>query len=91
MENNPPRLSGAAKWLLIFGLFLVANSAYVAAFGDPTLFYVANALLHPLLGIVAAILLVVFVCAPPRAFRRGRRASITGLFLALAAWLRYLS
>ena len=61
MENNPPRLSGAAKWLLIFGLLLVANSAYLAAFGDPTLFYVANALLHPSLGIIAAILLVVFV------------------------------
>ena len=61
MENSPPRLSGAAKWLLIFGLFLVANSAYLAAFGDPSLFYVANALLHPLLGIIAGILLVVFI------------------------------
>src|SRR5208283_4182203 len=61
MENSNPHLSGAARWLLIFGLFLVANSAYLAAFGDPSLFYVANALLHPLLGIVAAILLVVFM------------------------------
>ena len=61
MENSHPRLSSAAKWLLIFGLFLVANSAYLAAFGDPSLFYVANALLHPLLGIIAGILLVVFI------------------------------
>src|SRR5579862_5557362 len=60
MDNNPSRLSGVAKWLLIFGLVLVANSAYVAAFGEPTLLYVANSLLHPVLGIVAAILLVVF-------------------------------
>jgi tetratricopeptide (TPR) repeat protein len=60
MENGHMRLSDAAKWLLIFGLFLVANSAYLAAFGDPTLFYVGNALLHPLLGIIAAILLVIF-------------------------------
>jgi len=69
MENGkpslpaPPALSGAAKWLLIVGLLLIANSAYLAAFGDPTLFYVANALLHPALGIVAAILLVVFLSA----------------------------
>ncbi len=61
MENSHPRLSSAAKWLLIFGLFLVANSAYLAAFGDPSLFYVGNALLHPLLGIIAGILLVVFI------------------------------
>ncbi|HXW15617.1 MAG TPA: multiheme c-type cytochrome, partial [Terriglobia bacterium] len=83
MENNPPRLSGAAKWLLIFGLFLVANSAYVAAFGDPTLFYVANALLHPLLGIIAAILLVVFI-ARHRELFAGKAGAITTLVLALA-------
>jgi len=84
MENNSPRLSGAAKWLLIFGLFLVANSAYVAAFGDPTLFYVANALLHPLLGIVAAILLVVFVSRQRELFG-GTAGILTGLPLAVAA------
>jgi hypothetical protein len=61
MENSHSRLSSAAKWLLICGFFLVANSTHLAAFGDPSLFYVANALLHPLLGIVTAILLVVFI------------------------------
>src|SRR5579862_939725 len=61
MGNDSSRLSGVAKWLLIFGLVLVANSAYVAAFGDPTFFYVANSLLHPLLGIIAVILLLVFL------------------------------
>jgi len=68
MENNPPRLSGVAKWLLIFGLMLVANSAYVAAFGEPTFFYVANSLLHPVLGIIAVILLMVFVKRHPDLF-----------------------
>jgi tetratricopeptide (TPR) repeat protein len=61
MENNPPRLSGVPKWLLIIGLVLVGNSAYLAAFGDPSLFYVANALVHPVLGVIAGILLFVFV------------------------------
>ncbi len=50
------RRSVVVKVLLILALALVANSAYLAAFGDPTLLYVANALLHPLLGIVVAIL-----------------------------------
>jgi tetratricopeptide (TPR) repeat protein len=70
MENNPSRLSGVAKWLLIVGLTLIANSAYIAAFGNPTFFYVANSLLHPVLGIIAAILLVVFA--------RRRRDIFTG-------------
>ena len=83
MDNNPSRLSGVAKWLLIFGLVLVANSAYVAAFGEPTFFYVANSLLHPLLGIVAVILLIVFVRRHSELLAGGAGA-ITRLFLALA-------
>ncbi len=51
---------------MIFGLLLVANSAYVAAFGDPSLFYVANALLHPVLGIAAAALLVIVLVRRPQ-------------------------
>ena len=84
MENNPPRLSSAAKWLLVFGLFLVANSAYLAAFGDPSFFYVANSLLHPLLGIIAGILLAIFIrrC---RELLGGLAGRIAGLFLATAA------
>ena len=76
MENNPSRLSGVAKWLLIFGLILIANSAYIAAFGNPTFFYVANSLLHPVLGIIAAILLVVFA--------RRRRDLFTGAKVEVA-------
>ncbi len=88
MENSHPRLSGAAKWLLISGLFLAANSAYLAAFGDPSLFYVANALLHPLLGIIAGILLVVFIMRH-RDLLAGAGVvaadPITGMTLAVAA------
>ena len=96
MENNPSRLSGVAKWLLLSGLILIANSAYIAAFGNPTLFYVANSLLHPVLGIIAAILLVVFAKRRRDLFtgagteaalsdRRYRTAgTVTRLLLALA-------
>jgi hypothetical protein len=97
MENSQPRPTGVAKWLLVFGLLLVANSAYLAAFGDPSLFYVVNALLHPLLGIVAAILLVVLMARHGRslggagagAAANGGRSStgekLMPIFLVLAA------
>ena len=46
--------------LLVLGLFLILNSAYIAAFGNPNIFYVANGLLHPFLGVLVAILFVVY-------------------------------
>jgi tetratricopeptide (TPR) repeat protein len=54
MALNSLHGSRSAKILWVLTLALVVNSAYVAAFGDPTLFYVANALLHPVLGLLAA-------------------------------------
>src|SRR5438309_2370734 len=61
------------KLLLVLGLLLVANSAYIAAFGDPTLFYVVNGLLHPALGLLVAALFVAFL-----AQRRGSFAGLAG-------------
>jgi tetratricopeptide (TPR) repeat protein len=84
MESSHQRLSGAGKWILILGLLLAANSAYLAAFGDPTLFYVANALLHPLLGIIAGVFLVVFIVRR-RTLLAGAAGKLAGLFLTLAA------
>ena len=84
MQNSQSRLSGTAKWLLVLGLFLIANSAYLAAFGDPSLLYVANVLLHPLLGIIAAILLAVFIMGH-RELLAGAAGGIAALLLALAA------
>jgi len=80
----------AAKLLLILALLLVANSAYLAAFGDANLFYVANALFHPFLGIVAAVLFVAFLRRNPGslsapALRLG--AAFLGLSAALGGYL----
>jgi tetratricopeptide (TPR) repeat protein len=58
--------------LLVLGLSLLLNSAYVAAFGTPNLFYVANGLLHPFLGVLVAILFVVYA--------RRHRELFTGLW-----------
>jgi cytochrome bd-type quinol oxidase subunit 2 len=58
--------SRRARWtlaqvLLVLSLILAANSAYVSAYGEPNLFYVLNDLLHPLLGILVAILFILFL------------------------------
>ena len=47
--------------LLVLGLLLVFNAAYLAAYATPDLFYVINALLHPFLGVVAAIVFVLYL------------------------------
>ena len=72
------------RGLLILALLLVANSAYLAAFGDANLFYVANALLHPFLGVVVALLFVVFLRWNP-GFLAPSSARIGGVLLALSA------
>src|SRR5712692_7305382 len=74
---------GVGELLLTLALLLVANSAYLAAFGDPTLFYVANALLHPILGIAAAVLLVIYLIRK-RTYFRSRVATVSLVLLALA-------
>jgi tetratricopeptide (TPR) repeat protein len=72
------------RLLLIAVLVLAANSAYVAAYGDPTLFYVVNALLHPLLGILAGIFFVVYL-KRHREFWRARSGKLSLLLLTVAA------
>src|SRR5438094_7889984 len=88
------------KLLLALGLLLVVNSAYIAAFGDPTLFYVVNGLLHPALGLLAAALFVAFLIQ-----HRGSLAGLAGkgsvvlfglatvfgIYLALAGMTRWHS
>ena len=61
MENKRPGRSRGGWLLPVSAAVLICNSAYVAAFGTPSLFYVANALLHPLLGLGVVILFVAFV------------------------------
>src|SRR5215469_8297657 len=51
----------AAGILLFLTLFLVANGAYLAAFGTADFFYVANSLLHPVVGMLAAVFFLVLV------------------------------
>ncbi len=48
------------KWLAIGFLLLLVNTAYIAAFAEPTVFYMGNVLLHVVLGVaVFALFLMV--------------------------------
>ena len=54
--------------LLVLTLFLVANGAYLAAFGTADFFYVANSLLHPVVGVLAVVFFLVLLARAWRAF-----------------------
>jgi tetratricopeptide (TPR) repeat protein len=84
MKRTSPSRFPWGKWLLVLGLLLVLNSAYVAAFSTPDLFYITNDLLHPFLGLLVAILLVVFAIRH-RGFFSGEAAGISLVLLAAAA------
>ncbi|MGA9110436.1 MAG: hypothetical protein WB290_09070, partial [Smithella sp.] len=68
MENKRPGRSRGGWLLPASAAVLICNAAYIAAFGAPTLFYVTNALLHPLLGLGVGILFVSFVIRHRRSF-----------------------
>jgi tetratricopeptide (TPR) repeat protein len=78
-----PQDSGRDRWLLVVTLALVVNSAYLAAFGDATLLYVTNALLHPVLGIAAAFLFVLYL-RRHRQFLAGVTGKGSALFFGLS-------
>jgi len=64
--TNRWKTLAAAGWLV-----LLVNTAYITAFPSPTLFYMANALLHLVLGLALTVLLV-------RLWRREARAAPEG-------------
>src|SRR4029079_15741386 len=58
---NAPSTGGkAAKVLAIGFLILLVNSSYLAAYAEPTLFYLSNVALHALLGLALAIAFAVY-------------------------------
>ena len=91
MEVDREPSSSLGKALLVLGLILVINSAYIAAFGDPSLFYVANGLLHPFLGALVAVLFAVFVRRFRRHFTGGAGIGAVALLAIAAAFGVYLT
>jgi tetratricopeptide (TPR) repeat protein len=72
------------KWLIVLGLLLVANSAYVAAFSSPNVFYVTNDLVHPFLGLLVGILLIAFAVRH-RSYFATKTAAAALMLLGVAA------
>src|SRR5229473_3321629 len=75
------------KLLGVLALLLVLNSAYIAAFAFPTIFYMGNVLLHVVLGIVTAVLFGWYI-AKHREFYRAN-LGLLAVAAVLGVWLTY--
>src|SRR5690348_12974772 len=64
-------------------LALLINTAYIAAFASPTIFYMGNVVLHLALGLALTILLFWFLRRMPLAAGLFLLAAVLGLFLAV--------
>ena len=67
-----------AKWIAFFFVVLLVNTAYVAAFATPSIFYMTNVLIHLGLGLALTIGLI-FLLRKDAALRRGILSAL-GLF-----------
>jgi tetratricopeptide (TPR) repeat protein len=75
------------KWLAVSFLLLLVNTAYIAAFAQPTIFYMGNVLLHVVLGF-ALFLLVMWSWPPGVRFFQAQGIAFTlatalGLYLTI--------
>jgi len=79
------------RWITILFLVLLVNTAYLAAFASPTVFYMANVLLHLVLGVALAIAGAILLWRRPE-LRTGLAAALVpivlfGIALAAGLWL----
>ena len=68
------------RWIGILFILLLVNTAYLAAFASPTVFYMANVLLHFVLGVALALATAVLLWRRPEL-----RGSFTGALTAAVA------
>src|SRR6476661_1959980 len=57
--------NGLAKWTAALFVVLLVNSAYIAAFASPTIFYMSNVLGHLVLGVLLAVAFAVLLARRP--------------------------
>ena len=72
-------MKNLTKWTAIFFIVLLVNTAYVAGFSSPTIFYMSNVLLHLALGLALAVALLLLLKRVPEL--RGGLTPATGCFL----------
>jgi tetratricopeptide (TPR) repeat protein len=74
-------------WIVAGFLLLVLNTAYLAAFATPSMAYFAQVVVHPLLGLLIAVLAASWLAAArpalPRVLAAGLGLSAVGLVLGL--------
>src|SRR4051812_37861720 len=80
--------NGFAKWTAALFVVLLVNSAYIAAFASPTIFYMSNVLGHLVLGVILAVAFAVLLARRPD-LRPGVVPAAVLFLIALAAgiWL----
>jgi tetratricopeptide (TPR) repeat protein len=71
------------RWAGALLVLLLVNTAYIAAFASPTIFYMGNVVLHLALGVVLAVLLLWFLRRMPLAGACFLAAAALGIFLAV--------
>src|SRR3989442_6141084 len=83
--------SRLAKWIGFFFIVLLVNTAYVAAFATPSIFYMTNVLIHLGLGLALAIGLIcqlrkdsTLLAAAPSALGLFGIALLLGLYIVKA-------
>jgi Flp pilus assembly protein TadD len=70
------------QWAAVLFLVLLINTAYIAAFNSPTIFYMGNVLLHLVLGVVLTVALLFLLRQFPAAAGFFLAAAALGVFLA---------
>src|SRR5579864_4188164 len=71
------------QWTAVAFILLLVNTAYIAAFASPTIFYMGNVLIHLVLGVALTVALLFFVEQFPTAGGFFLIAAALGVFLAV--------
>ena len=84
------RRNGLAKWTAVLFVVLLVNTAYLAAYAHPTVFYMGNVLVHLVLGLVLAVAFGLLLARRPD-LRAGLMPAAVLFLLALLAglWLTW--
>src|SRR5277367_3669780 len=69
------------KWTAAAFLVLLLNTAYIAAFASPTVFYMGNVLIHLVLGVVLSVA-VVFLIAKNADLRQSISTALVFFLIA---------
>jgi thioredoxin-like negative regulator of GroEL len=78
-EMETAKRNTLARWTAVLFVVLLVNTAYLAAFAHPTVFYMSNVLIHLVLGVLLAVTFAVLLLR--RSDLRGGMAPAAVLFL----------